>query len=144
MCNVISAMALGTLPRIAMPMAARARKAKAKECSAILARALGISQVIARGVRSASPMGTFEVSIGLCLWLSHASVCFEFARCRRSCARVWCQVVGSRRYALAYELVLDMYVGALLLLLSGEGAVVREDGAELLAAIGAFLCTCVV
>ena len=118
-------------------------KKKAKECSAILARALGISQVIARGVRSASSMGTFEVSIGLCLWLSHASVCFEFARCRRSCARVWCQVVGSRRYALAYELVFDMYVGALLLL-SGEGAVVREDGAELLAAIGAFLCTCVV
>ena len=35
-----------------------------------------------------------------------------------------------------------MYVGALLL--SGDGAVVREDGAELLAAIGAFLCTCVV
>ena len=109
MCNVISAMVMGTLPRIAMPMAARARKAKAKECSAILARALGISQVIARGVRSARVMGMavdIEVSIGLCLWLSHASVCFEFARCRRSCARVWCQVVGSRRYALAFVLVL--------------------------------------
>ena len=135
MCNVISAMVLGTLLRIAMLMAARARKARAKECSAIPARALGISQVIARGVRSAMPMGVrVEVSIGLCLWLLHASVRVDFARCWRSCARVWCQVVGSCRYALAYELNLSCTL--VLCCLSGDGAVVRECGAKWLAAAG--------
>ena len=45
-------------------------------------------------------------------------------------------MVGGCRYALAYVLVFVRHVGALWL--SGVGAVVREGGAELLAAIGAF------
>ena len=102
MCNVISAMVMGTLPRIAMPMAARARKAKAKECSAIPARAMGISQVIARGVRSARVMGMavdIEVSIGPCLWL-RIQVCdlnlLGVGAVVRGCGAKWLAAAGMR------------------------------------------------